>query len=185
MGGRVPPSQDWGPPHQNWHTPERTWDQWPWKEPDTGVPQKRPGTSDLGKSLGLGYPQLWTDWKHYLPHPSDAGSNNQKLPNSFFTLLIFWGCPFWVHLGIEENHLMLKCYWRTPHKTICGHAKKGLSGTKHFYSVQPPCETAYRHYLLEREIHCDYTIDIGISFIMLVMLFFKRWNLQLYIPSST
>ena len=23
-------------------------------------------------------PQVWTDWKHYLPHPSDAGGNDEQ-----------------------------------------------------------------------------------------------------------
>ena len=42
--------------------PERTWDQRPVKEPGTGV---------------LPSP-WWTDWKHYLPHLSDADSTNNK-----------------------------------------------------------------------------------------------------------
>ena len=72
-----PPGQDWGTPQKGPGTSdlgknlglgyplERTWDQWPGKEPGTGVPP----------------PWVWTDrhlWKQYLPHPSDAGGKNLK-----------------------------------------------------------------------------------------------------------
>ena len=30
----------------------------------------------------------------------------------------FLGCPFLVHLGLEESHSMLKYYWRASHETI-------------------------------------------------------------------
>ena len=31
---------------------------------------------NVGKHYGIWVPsQVWTDWKHYLPHPSDAGGN--------------------------------------------------------------------------------------------------------------
>ena len=51
----------WRVPHpgvisdQDWDSPlKRTWDQWPGKEPGTGVPScKGPRTSDLGKNLIL------------------------------------------------------------------------------------------------------------------------------------
>ena len=51
---------------------------------------KGPGTSDLGKNLGLGYPpphRVWTDihlWKQYLPHPSDAGGKSLFQTNVWF-----------------------------------------------------------------------------------------------------
>ena len=32
-----------------------------------------------GLTFDLTPPQVWTDWKHYLPHPSDAGGNNPSL----------------------------------------------------------------------------------------------------------
>ena len=53
----------------------------------------------------MGTPQVWTDWKHYLPHPSDAGGNNYRFGwlnsntvNSKFyfiqSLLKSWTCPY-------------------------------------------------------------------------------------------
>ena len=52
---------------------ERTWDQRHGKEPGTGVcSQKGPGTRDLKKNLGLGYPRVWTDkqTENITLHPS-------------------------------------------------------------------------------------------------------------------
>ena len=55
----IPPSGQGYPLSQDWGTPQR-------KDmgPEAGVPpRKGPGTRDLGKNLGLGYPSLpvWTD----------------------------------------------------------------------------------------------------------------------------
>ena len=55
----------------------------------TGVtPGKGPGTRDQGRNLGLGYPPpRWsTDWKHYLPHPSDADGN--KASDANITIIV-------------------------------------------------------------------------------------------------
>ena len=54
---------DWGTPGKDLEpeTWERTWD---W-----GTPRKGPGARGLGKSLGLGYPPVWTDKVKTLPCP--------------------------------------------------------------------------------------------------------------------
>ena len=71
--GKGYPSPDWGTldtPQKGhgtrlWGTPERTWDQ--------------SGGGGLGTWLGYSSPRPGSEqWKHYLPHPSDAGGNKKN-----------------------------------------------------------------------------------------------------------
>ena len=63
------------------------------------LPQKGPGTRDHGvpsgrtwdkrtRDLDLGVPDPGeqTNWKHYLPHPSDAGGKNVLMDNHYETI---------------------------------------------------------------------------------------------------
>ena len=51
----------WPPPPPAGLTPRLDW------PPPAGLTPPPPGWTDPSP------PQVWTDWKHYLPHPSDAG----------------------------------------------------------------------------------------------------------------
>ena len=57
---------------------------WP---PPPGLTSSPPSWTDLTLP-----PQVWTKWKHYLPHPSDAGSKKEepqwKATNPKFTTLL-------------------------------------------------------------------------------------------------
>ena len=64
----IPPPTGWTwPPPVSWLT-------WP---PPAGLTWPPPLDSDLTP------PQVWTDWKHYLPHPSDAGGNKLSIVGTF------------------------------------------------------------------------------------------------------
>ena len=50
--------------------------------PPTPPPPRLPHgiLGNVAKHYGIWVPpQVWTDWKHYLPHPSDAGGKNEHL----------------------------------------------------------------------------------------------------------
>ena len=58
-------------------------------------------------------PQVWTDWKHYLPHPSDAGGKNHKKlvwtrdVNMLLELLVY---RHWCTLNFNFVKLILQSY---------------------------------------------------------------------------
>ena len=65
---------DLTPPPSSW-----TWTppgSWTWPPPAAGPDPPAAGPDP--PPAGLTPPQVWTKWKHYLPHPSDAGGNYGK-----------------------------------------------------------------------------------------------------------
>ena len=71
----VPPGQDWGTPRKDlglviW---QRTWDC------ATHPPRKDLGPVTWERTWDWVPHQQWTDWKHYLPHPSDVGGDKTVL----------------------------------------------------------------------------------------------------------
>ena len=93
----VPPIQTWDrstPPIWAWDgappTPSR-----PGSGPDGGTPPHQPD----GVSSPLRQGVDWhTKWKYYLPHPSDAGGNNQVFLNACCTIIFSWNISvirFW------------------------------------------------------------------------------------------
>ena len=95
--GRVPPAGY--PPGQG--TPQQG-------TPSQVPPGRVPPRLDLA-----GYPpQVWTDWKHYLPHPSDAGGNNML----FFSNRHTFFEPF--------TSLADKSFTNTKYTESCAHAFK-------------------------------------------------------------
>ena len=83
----------------------------PWGTPHSDLPWPGRGEGHLpwmgggGTYLGVPPPLLLTDihlWKHYLPHPSDAGSNKEALPYKKDIATTFWiNCN-----GILTDHLL-------------------------------------------------------------------------------
>ena len=106
-----PPSWTWTPPLAGltfdltppagwtWPPPPHWIDLWPepplagltfWPDPPPPPP---PGWIDLWPEPTP--PQVWTDWKHYLPHPSDAGGKkikNKRTSHPYSSLFLIDHC---------------------------------------------------------------------------------------------
>ena len=73
--GPDPPQQlDLTPPSAAGPDPPGSWT-WP---PLAGLTPSPPGSWTWPPLAGLTPPQVWTKWKHYLPHPSDAGGKYSR-----------------------------------------------------------------------------------------------------------
>ena len=169
----VPPGQDWDIPQKGPETSdlglgyhqkepgtsglgqnlglgyplERTWDQWPGKEPGTGVPP--PGSGEQSKSL------------HYLPHPSDAGGKKGHQVNVGYWSLWrpvhecfsakrsphlnvgywWWSGPMNVfHVKMSPHHSANYWWWWEPHWSVVTflHRRQSGMGPQHAGVDIPP-----------------------------------------------
>ena len=97
----------------------------PWGTPSSGPGQGTPPPPQYGPGWGTPFPLVWTDWKHYLPHPSDEVGKNRDIGVTLhFSLLSFiLHGQYLKSYAAGQNRcylIQVDCTTNTWHNCTCG-----------------------------------------------------------------